>query len=207
MPTASRTGWRSARNAWPAMAGGFRGLQCAQCVASHGRWGQGTALVIGPVNESKERRTLHFTAYQPPSYPLFHPRLRIRPVSWTSPLGIPVEQPYRKLPTMKIQTSLQGVSIVNEEGEGASSASTNQPRQKGGKQGGAEQLAPINKRAQRTAFPPNYIHSLDSAHMMLTALECHKRGVAFAGGMGVIITVAVLFSHLFWVLIACPYLC
>lgn len=27
---------------------------------------------------------------------------------------------------------------------------------------------------QRNAFPPNYIHSLDAAHMMLTALHCQK---------------------------------
>jgi DNA-directed RNA polymerase len=27
---------------------------------------------------------------------------------------------------------------------------------------------------QKNAFPPNYIHSLDSTHMMLTALYCQK---------------------------------
>ena len=35
---------------------------------------------------------------------------------------------------------------------------------------------PVIKAKQRTAFPPNYIHSLDSAHMMLTASACHKAG-------------------------------
>jgi len=39
----------------------------------------------------------------------------------------------------------------------------------------------VAKRSQRTAFPPNYIHSLDSAHMMMTAMACRDRGVAFAG--------------------------
>ena len=39
----------------------------------------------------------------------------------------------------------------------------------------------VNKPKQRTAFPPNYIHSLDSAHMMLTARACHKEGISFAG--------------------------
>lgn len=33
---------------------------------------------------------------------------------------------------------------------------------------------------QRNAFPPNYIHSLDAAHMMLTALHCQKAGICFA---------------------------
>jgi hypothetical protein len=28
------------------------------------------------------------------------------------------------------------------------------------------------KGRQRSAFPPNYIHSIDSTHMMMTALAC-----------------------------------
>lgn len=30
------------------------------------------------------------------------------------------------------------------------------------------------------AFPPNFVHSLDSTHMMLTSLYCRKRGITFA---------------------------
>lgn len=41
----------------------------------------------------------------------------------------------------------------------------------------------VDKRAQRTGFPPNYIHSLDSAHMMETSMECSAQGIAFAGGL------------------------
>ncbi len=29
--------------------------------------------------------------------------------------------------------------------------------------------APVDKRRQRTAFAPNYIHSLDGSHMLATA--------------------------------------
>ncbi|GFS14427.1 DNA-directed RNA polymerase [Elysia marginata] len=32
---------------------------------------------------------------------------------------------------------------------------------------------------QKNAFPPNYIHSLDSTHMMLTALYCEHAGITF----------------------------
>ncbi len=39
----------------------------------------------------------------------------------------------------------------------------------------------VNVRGQRTAFPPNYIHSIDAAHMMMTALRCHDAGITFAG--------------------------
>ncbi|KAK1805942.1 hypothetical protein P4O66_012981 [Electrophorus voltai] len=32
---------------------------------------------------------------------------------------------------------------------------------------------------QKNAFPPNFIHSLDSTHMMLTALHCYSTGLTF----------------------------
>ncbi|KFV49928.1 hypothetical protein N328_07832, partial [Gavia stellata] len=32
---------------------------------------------------------------------------------------------------------------------------------------------------QKNAFPPNFIHSLDSTHMMLTALHCFRQGLTF----------------------------
>ena len=33
---------------------------------------------------------------------------------------------------------------------------------------------------QRNAFPPNFVHSLDSSHMMLTSLFCQRSGITFA---------------------------
>lgn len=33
---------------------------------------------------------------------------------------------------------------------------------------------------QKNALPPNFIHSLDSTHMMLTSLYCHHAGITFA---------------------------
>ena len=35
---------------------------------------------------------------------------------------------------------------------------------------------PVARSKQRTAFPPNYIHSLDSSHMMMTATQCSRAG-------------------------------
>ena len=34
---------------------------------------------------------------------------------------------------------------------------------------------------QRTAFPPNFVHSLDGSHMMMTAVACKRQGLYFAG--------------------------
>ncbi|KAG1675662.1 hypothetical protein FOA52_002371 [Chlamydomonas sp. UWO 241] len=42
-------------------------------------------------------------------------------------------------------------------------------------------FARVDKRAQTTAFPPNYIHGLDASHMMMTALACDRAGITFAG--------------------------
>jgi len=36
-------------------------------------------------------------------------------------------------------------------------------------------------RRQRTAFPPNFVHSLDGSHMMMTAVACKQEGLDFAG--------------------------
>ena len=38
----------------------------------------------------------------------------------------------------------------------------------------------VNSIKQASAFPPNFIHSLDATHMMLTALECRSHGLTFA---------------------------
>eukprot|EP00249_Psilotum_nudum_P022981 c28710_g1_i1 orf=906-4160(-) len=79
------------------------------------------------------------------------------PVRWTTPLGLPVVQPYRKPGWRQVKTSLQVLTLRND----------------------SEQ--PVAVQRQKSAFPPNFVHSLDSTHMMLTATACHKAGLNFAG--------------------------
>jgi DNA-directed RNA polymerase, mitochondrial len=74
---------------------------------------------------------------------------------WTTPLGLPVMQPY--LSTSKLSVNALGVTVLDD-----------------------SKAAPDLVK-QATAFPPNYIHSLDAAHMMLTARACRDAGIAFAG--------------------------
>ncbi|KAL3475665.1 hypothetical protein BJX99DRAFT_154158 [Aspergillus californicus] len=76
---------------------------------------------------------------------------------WTTPLGLPVVQPYRKREARRITTAFQDINII-------------EPR--------SDQ--PISKRKQLQAFPPNFIHSLDATHMMLSANACHKSGLTFS---------------------------
>ncbi|EOY31497.1 DNA/RNA polymerases superfamily protein isoform 2 [Theobroma cacao] len=80
-----------------------------------------------------------------------------QPVQWTTPLGLPVVQPYYKSERHLIRTSLQ-VLALQREGDSV-----------------------VEVRKQRTAFPPNFVHSLDGSHMMMTAVACRDAGLHFAG--------------------------
>ncbi|CAI0552882.1 unnamed protein product [Linum tenue] len=79
-----------------------------------------------------------------------------QPVRWTTPLGLPVVQPYRKLGRHLIKTSLQILTLQRE-------------------------TEKVMVKRQRTAFPPNFVHSLDGSHMMMTAIACKRAGMNFAG--------------------------
>jgi hypothetical protein len=38
----------------------------------------------------------------------------------------------------------------------------------------------VSRRKQKTAFPPNFVHSMDSTHMMMTCLKMKEHGLHFA---------------------------
>ncbi|CAA7053608.1 unnamed protein product [Microthlaspi erraticum] len=74
-------------------------------------------------------------------------------VSWTTPLGLPVVQPYRKPGRHLVKTTLQVLTLQRETDK-------------------------VLARKHMTAFAPDLIHSLDGSHMMITAVA----GLSFAGG-------------------------
>jgi DNA-directed RNA polymerase len=78
-------------------------------------------------------------------------------VIWTTPLNLPVVQPYRNTQIRAIPTQMQSVWIT-------------EPRS----------TDPVLKRKQMQAFPPNFVHSLDATHMLLSALKCDEIGLTFA---------------------------
>lgn len=78
-------------------------------------------------------------------------------VHWVTPLGLPVVQPYRKREARLVKTVVQKVLLEEQNDH-----------------------LPVSKPRQKSAFPPNYIHSLDSSHMLMTAVECRRRGLNFA---------------------------
>jgi DNA-directed RNA polymerase len=77
-------------------------------------------------------------------------------VCWTTPLGLPVVQPYRKPGRHLVKTTLQVLTLSRETDK-------------------------VMARRQMTAFAPNFIHSLDGSHMMMTAVACNRAGLSFAG--------------------------
>ena len=81
------------------------------------------------------------------------------PVKWLTPLGLPCVQPYKQIAAKSVvHTVIQSITLADDLDQ-----------------------QPVNKTKQNTAFPPNYVHSIDSTHMMFTALQCQKEGITFAG--------------------------
>lgn len=67
-------------------------------------------------------------------------------VIWTTPLGLPVVQPYRHPSALLVRTGLQTLSILN-----------------------PFEVSFVNKMKQVNGIAPNFIHSLDSTHLLMTA--------------------------------------
>lgn len=78
-------------------------------------------------------------------------------VAWTSPVGLPVVQPYRNYKPTTIETDFGLLEIaVNDDDR------------------------PVAVAKQRDGLAPNFVHSVDAAHMLLTAKACADAGVTFA---------------------------
>ncbi|KAI9713575.1 MAG: DNA-directed RNA polymerase [Bogoriella megaspora] len=76
---------------------------------------------------------------------------------WTTPLRMPVVQPYRNCKAQQVSTTLQNISISE-----------------------PSPWDPVSRRRQMAGFPPNFVHSLDATHMLLSALKCDEMGLSFA---------------------------
>ncbi|NXT85379.1 RPOM protein, partial [Zapornia atra] len=79
-----------------------------------------------------------------------------RTVEWVTPLGLPIVQPYYRSKSTVLSCGMQHLTVK-----------------------GANSSQKPDTVKQKNAFPPNFIHSLDSTHMMLTALHCLRQGLTF----------------------------
>ena len=80
-----------------------------------------------------------------------------RSVRWTTPLGLPVVQPYRNSRTVTIQTVMQYVTLHVD-----------------------DDTLPVRPGKQADGMPPNFVHSIDATHMMMVARQMKREGLAFA---------------------------
>jgi DNA-directed RNA polymerase len=79
-----------------------------------------------------------------------------RPLQWTSPIGMPVVQPYRNYGKCTIKTCLQRVTVAYRKDN-----------------------IKVSPSRQVLGLPPNIVHSWDGSHMFLTGSRCHDENIAF----------------------------
>lgn len=78
-------------------------------------------------------------------------------LQWTTPLGFPVVQPYRRRDKVCIETAMGFFDLRT-----------------------PNDTLPVNRRGQATAAPPNLIHCLDATHMYMAAMEAARAGIDYA---------------------------
>lgn len=78
------------------------------------------------------------------------------PVRWTTPVGFPVMQAYPTLKERIVKTAINGALIY---------LTMNKEEEK------------LDKRKQGQGISPNFVHSCDAAHLMLTVVRANQRGI------------------------------
>lgn len=87
-------------------------------------------------------------------------------VAWTSPIGMPVVQSYRRTKTVTIQTPFQSVQFHID----------------------SLDHLPANIGKQRNGIAANFTHSIDGAHKGMVARVCRDRGMSFMGAHDAFLT-------------------
>ena len=97
------------------------------------------------------------------------------PTFWTTPAGFPVRQEYSKYKSTRINTFLNNSIRIKEY-----TIEKEKTLEKGESLKISYQTPDSNKldsRKQRSGIAPNFIHSLDASHLMLTVCACYDMGV------------------------------
>jgi DNA-directed RNA polymerase len=80
------------------------------------------------------------------------------PIHWTTPSGFVVRQEYLKNQTQQVELTFLGRRITP-----AINLGKKDPK--------------LDKRKQSNGVSPNFVHSMDSSHLMLTVIDCHAKGI------------------------------
>lgn len=83
---------------------------------------------------------------------------RFATLRWTTPIGFPVVQPYRKWKSASVETLCGSIRAYDHEDH---------------------EVRSIRQR-QINGSAPNFVHSVDATHMLQSALACSIEGIAFA---------------------------
>ena len=78
-----------------------------------------------------------------------------KPITWTTPLGFPVYQGSTEIKVRQVDTQLCGRLQLRV----------------------ASETTKLDLSKQKQGGPPNFVHSQDATHMLMTVLAAHKRGV------------------------------
>ena len=78
-------------------------------------------------------------------------------MSWVTPLGLPVIQPYRAKRMHIVRTHLQSITVAVDDDN-----------------------LPVSGQKQKSACSPNFVHSLDATHMLMTSLRMQENKLTFA---------------------------
>ena len=92
------------------------------------------------------------------------------PVNWITPVGFPVRQNYRKTEIKQVDTVLNGKCFDKFELEEKDGMRRVKLNVRTGDVG-------LDSYKQRNGISPNFVHSMDASHLMLTVLECHSKGI------------------------------
>lgn len=77
------------------------------------------------------------------------------PIRWQSPVGFPIMQAYWDMEERRVKTHLQGrIDLIV-----------------------SEPTTKLDRKAQANGISPNFVHSCDAAHMMLTTVRANQEGI------------------------------
>lgn len=97
------------------------------------------------------------------------------PVTWVTPAGFPVRQKYEKLVKSQIQTVLSGSLTIfdplDKSEKVLNKGDVIRPMVWVPKEGD------LDPRRQRQGIAPNFVHSMDASHLMLTVCACYDKGI------------------------------
>lgn len=96
------------------------------------------------------------------------------PTTWITPAGFPVKQKYNKMKLKRLKSVLSGsikiFDTTSGESEDVQEGAFLRPHL-------MEPTGEIDSRKQKQGIAPNFVHSMDASHLMLTVCACVDKGV------------------------------